>query len=306
MTKHHAFAFVSLLAFVAGCSAEPDAATSTDDLKESARRKIVTKATLPLLEVSGLAERNGLYVAIGDRTTDLVSFGLDAAGEPVDVQLHRTKLETTKNGSQWEGVAIDGEGKPVLLSETGTVFVVAKDLDHASPALTLDYKSANPFVDGHVEDNSLGEGLVLLEGGHILVAIEKSPTVIVEMGPAGSAPVGYAPGAQLRGRFAPTAKTYVALHAWQVKDGGSAPDLSDLTVGPSGALFALSQQGKTIVRFEATLRPDEKSATVKESYPIDKSLSNAEGLVFRGLSPLVARDRDSESKNVYLLAAIKD
>lgn len=305
MNKLKLCGFIAFVAFVAGCSASADSVTSSDDeLKEHSRRDVVAKASLPLLEVSGLAGRDGRFVAVGDRSADIVSFALDAEGVAFDVVKHHTDVKTGKAGSQWEAVALDGAGNAAVLSETGELFVFDKNLEHASATVTIDYESVNPLVGGHVEKNSLGEGLVLLEGGHILVAIEKSPTVIVEMGPAGERPEGYAPGREVSGRFMPKAKAFVALAAWQVKDGGSAPDVSDLTVGPDGSLFALSQQGKTIVRLEDTLRVDEHSAHVKESFPIDKELTFSEGLVFRGQSPVVSRDRDHDSKNVYLLSSI--
>jgi hypothetical protein len=295
---------LSLAAGVAGCSEDAGSATSADEIKSQPRRDVVSRMALPLLEVSGLAARDGRFVAVGDRSSDIISFGLDPAGEAVDVVVHRTGVATGKSGSQWEAIALDGAGNAAVLSETGELFVFAKDLEGPSATVKIDYQSVNALIDGHVEQNSLGEGLVLLEGGHILVAIEKSPSVLVEMGPAGSAPAGYAPGREVHGRFAPGATTFVALAAWQVKDNGSTPDLSDLTVGPTGALFALTQQGRAFVRLEATLRPDEKSAHVKEVFPIDKQLTFAEGLVFRGLSPVVGRDRDHDAKNVYVLSPI--
>ncbi|MDB4946398.1 MAG: hypothetical protein JWP97_5932 [Labilithrix sp.] len=289
------------------CSSGADAgATADDDLSEHKERDVLTRSALPLLEVSGLDGRNGHYVAIGDRSTGIVTFDLADSGDPVNVQLHDTGEKAGKNGSQWEAVALDGDGNIAVLSETGSLELFDRTAERSLGSFAVDYESVDSFVPGHVQKNSLGEGLVLLEEGHILVAIEKSPTAIVEMGPKGASPLGFARGQRLTGRFTPGEGKLVALAAWQVDDHGSTPDVSDLTIGPDGALWALTQQGRAFVRLGDTLRPDEKSVKVKEVYPLGKSLTYAEGLVFDDQSrPLVGRDRDKESKNLYVLSAVK-
>ncbi len=259
--------------------------------------------TLPLLEVSGLAVRDHRFVAVGDRSSQVVTFRLKD-GKLDDVVTHTPLPKAGDGGSQYEAVAFDGKGNVVVMSETGKLAVLDADCEKEIASSEIDWTSADPLVDGHVEQNSLGEGMVILDASHVLVALEKSPSAIVEFGPRGDAPRGYDPTAPRTAAFAPPAEL-VALAAWKVED-DAAPDLSELTIGPDGALWSISQQGKTILRFERTLRPFEERASVKAHVPIPGDLEGAEGLAFDGDTPVVARDRSSTKKNVFVLAPIAE
>jgi hypothetical protein len=43
------------------------------------------------------------------------------------------------------------------------------------------------------DDNARGEGLLLMDRGHLLVAKQKDPVCLIEFGPAGDAPLGVSP-----------------------------------------------------------------------------------------------------------------
>jgi uncharacterized protein YjiK len=284
----------ALVALVACSGANDDVAADTQD-QTSAQ-------SLPLREVSGLANHDGTFVAIGDRSSTVVTFRWknDAIS---DVQKHTPLPRAGGSGSQYEAVTFDGAGNVVVLSETGKILALSSDLAKETAEAELDWISVNPLVDGHVNVNSLGEGLVVLDATHVLVALEKSPTAIVEFGPSGEEPTGFIAGTARKAAFAPPSKL-VALKAWRVDD-ANAPDLSELTIGPDGALWALSQQGNTLLRFEKNLRPDEDRASVKEHRRLPSEIVGAEGLTFDGTRPLVARDRSSDSKkNLYALDPI--
>ncbi len=276
---------------VAG-GAEPEA---------SAQQQTEAKATLPLHEVSGLAARGNRYVAIGDRSTTLVTFEL-AGDRLVNVEKHRPRQKAGRRGSQYEAVTFDGRGHVVVMAETGEVITLRADCEEETGSTHLDWGSAEDLLHAQVERNSLGEGLVVLSKNHVFVALEKSPTAIVEFGPKGSAPVGYEPGSPTATEFDPPAQL-VALKAWRV-DETLAPDLSDLAIGPEGALWALSQQGGTLLRFEKKLRPEEDRASVREYLPLPRSLTGAEGLAFGTNRPLVARDRGAEAANLFMLTPV--
>jgi uncharacterized protein YjiK len=278
-----------------GCSSSGGDATQDD-----AALKEQSNATLPIREVSGLAGRSGKFVAVGDRSSTVVTFGMSKGGL-VDVVKHNAMPEPGKSGSQYEAVTFDAKGNIVVLSERGEIIVLAANADFEESTSELDWDSVNPFVDGHVSTNSLGEGLVILSPSHVLVALEKSPSALVEFGPKGDAPIGF-PGSTSTAAFAP-GKTLVALTAWKVEDADAA-DLSELSIGPDGALWALSQQSGMIVRFEHTLKPSEERASVKDSYSLPSSIVGAEGLVFDGKTPMVARDRSAKSKNLFVLDPI--
>ena len=223
-------------------------------------------------------------------------------GKLSGVAEHTPLPEAGSGGSQYEAVAFDGKGNVVVMAETGAIAVLDADCAKVIASSTIDWTSANPLVDGQVEDNSLGEGLVVLDETHVLVALEKRPSAIVELGPKGDAPRGFSPGARASSAFSPPSEL-VALAAWKVDD-AHAPDLSELTIGPDGALWALSQQGNTIVRFERTLRPGEARARVTDHVNLPSDLEGVEGLAFDGDRPVVARDRSATKKNVFVLDPI--
>ncbi|HVH44770.1 MAG TPA: SdiA-regulated domain-containing protein [Labilithrix sp.] len=259
-------------------------------------------ATLPLREVSGLAVKGQRFVAVGDRSSTVVTFRL-AGGAPADVRAHAPLPKAGRKGSQYEAVSFDGAGNVVVLSERGELFTLSADLEREEASSQLDWDSASERLGARLDDNSLGEGLVVLEGGHVLVALEKNPSAIVEFGPSGEAATGYAPGSVSTNAVS-LPPTLVALAAWKIED-RHAPDVSELTVGPDGALWALSQQAKTLVRFERVLRPDESRASVKEHVALPSQFEGAEGLAFDGSRPVVARDRSATSKsNLYVLDPI--
>jgi uncharacterized protein YjiK len=285
----------ALLVLCAACGGSGADAIGGDSQDQTAGE------TLPLREVSGLAMRDGRFVAVGDRSSTVVTFALKD-GKLAGVAEHTPLPEAGSGGSQYEAVAFDGKGNVVVMAETGAIAVLDADCAKVIASSTIDWTSANPLVDGRVEDNSLGEGLVVLDETHVLVALEKRPSAIVELGPKGDAPRGFSPGARASSAFSPPSEL-VALAAWKVDD-AHAPDLSELTIGPDGALWALSQQGNTIVRFERTLRPGEARARVTDHVNLPSDLEGVEGLAFDGDRPVVARDRSATKKNVFVLDPI--
>jgi hypothetical protein len=60
------------------------------------------------------------------------------------------------------------------------------------------------------------------------------------------------------------------------------------------------------VRFEGTLKPSEKRASVKNHTKLSSRIQGAEGLAFDGTRPVVARDRASrDSTNLYILDSVR-
>jgi uncharacterized protein YjiK len=283
-----------------GCASSGNGTEADDSARVDA-----ANGTLPIREVSGLAGRAGRYFAIGDRSSTVVTFRLggDAGVTLTDVVKHNPAPAPGKKGSQYEAVTLDGKGNVVVLSELGEVIVLGADCDRETASTQLDWSSVNPLVHGHVDDNSLGEGMVILSSGHILVALEKSPTALIEFGPAGEAALGFPTSSAVLGAAFAPAEQLVALHAWEIDD-SHLPDLSEISVGPDGALWGLSQEGGNIVRFERTLGPDEARASVKDHYALPSEIVGAEGLVFEGTRPVVARDRSAKSKNLFILDAL--
>lgn len=259
---------------------------------------------IPLKEVSGLAKMGDRFVAVGDRTTAIVSFRMKD-GVPTDAKQHKPLPKAGKKGSQYEAVDVDGAGHAVVLSEAGDVVVLSADLEREEASATLNWDTAIELLGGApLEKNSGAEGMVVLDDGHMLVALEKAPSAIIEFGPKGAEAKGFMAGTTRATKaFTPPAEL-VALKVWKIQD-ARIPDVSDLEIGPDGALWAVTQQGNRLVRFEKQMDVDENKANAREYIELPAQISGAEGLAFDGTRPLVARDRAADTKrNLYVLDPI--
>lgn len=275
---------------------------ASDEGARAASQEQRVGATIPLREVSALSKMGERFIAVGDRSTTLVSFDL-VGGQPVDVKEHKPLPKAGKKGSQYEGVDVDAAGHVIVMSEQGDIVVLSSDLAREEVSTQLDWASVEKLLGGtKLEPNSLGEGIVVLDKGHLIVALEKRPSAIVEFGPEGDAPMGFFPGMRSTEAFVPPEKL-VALKVWNVDD-PKIPDISDLEIGPDGALWAVTQEGNRVFRFERLLRPEEKKASAREYIELPAQISGAEGLAFDGAQPVIGRDRPGEKTNLYVLDAI--
>ena len=100
-------------------------------------------------------------------------------------------------------------------------------------------------------EGSRGEGMVLLPGGHLLIAKEKKPAFI-EFGPPNSRSQGFVRGGGLaNGERWPIKNgrhRFVSLAMWlpDKKLAKTCADFSDLEIGPDGCLYLLSDKSATI------------------------------------------------------------
>ena len=103
-------------------------------------------------------------------------------------------------------------------------------------------------------EGSRGEGMVLLPGGHLLVAKEKKPAALIEFGPPNSQSLGLVRGGALPdGERWPIKKgihRFVALASWLPDKtlAKTCADFSDLEIGPDGCLYLLNDKSSTIAR----------------------------------------------------------
>lgn len=280
------------MASVVACAGSPGDGVATQSAAST------VSSILPLEEVSALAKLGDRYAAVGDRTTAIVSFEMHH-GRATNIAKHTPLPTAGQGGSQFEAAAFDGSGRLVVVAEQGKISIVSADLSREESSSMLDWPSAARMLGKELEENSLAEGMVLLDETHVLVTLEKHPTALVEFGPEGDEPRGFVPDHVLPTSFAPPARLE-ALKIWKVDD-PHAEDLSELCIGPDGALWAVSQKSNTLVRFERVLRADESRATIKQHFDLPSNISGAEGLAFDGNTPIVARDRSSEAKNLYVL-----
>jgi uncharacterized protein YjiK len=306
------FALVGVAAV--GCSSNdlgPEVDSPEEALTRGRDASITKQVSIKLTEVSGLTTRRVKgtteVLAIGDNSTDL---GI-APFINEDLQFKKERLPASTK--QWEAVAADTSGRVFVLEESpGNVFVFQDG--RLTQTIPLRFEG-NRWSD----ENSRGEGFVLLKNGHILLLKEKAPALIVEMGPKGEKADGFKTGMAvgLDDAF-PLPKDgvgFVSLKEWEISDktgrgGKSAKDMaedgSELAVAPDGRLYLLSDQSRTISCVERTLRVDEAKFTFETTWKLPSRIEKPEGLTFLpNGSPVVATDVPDEGETIYILSPLK-
>jgi uncharacterized protein YjiK len=277
---------------------------------------------LQLREVSGICER-----AAGDgRPRQLLAIGDDSHTvlvgdlEPeVPAEFARHDLEPLLaeagvpmgESSQWEGVDTDETGRVFVLREVpGTVFVFDPTLRRLLHVLALTVENdPGERRAWDSDENALGEGLLLLRNGHLFVVKEDKPRQLLEFGRPAEPAQGLRGDLLVTdtGRFpgpdAPSA-TFHMLAAWDL--GGEAleriGDLSDVTVGPDGRVYLLSDESRCIARLQASVPPESGTVAVDRIWALPERLHQPEGLVITGdWDVLVATDHQEQRDNLFLL-----
>ncbi len=302
------FSLIASLASCGGGASEPGVGSAESNLAP-ARLGTVDSVPLPITEVSGLGQRiighATSYLAVGDASTTLVSFTIGSGHRISNLDTHDLSDLFGSGASQWEAVAGDGEGRVFLLTEsTNTITVLDKDLGRVLHTIKLSVPSGHPLAsDWAADENSRGEGMVLLSNGHIIVAKEKSPPCLVEFAAPNAGPEGYRADLALGARPFPlpqgASTELVATKHWILKDRDAAwlSDISDLAVDEENRLLLLSDQGRAIARIERTLDPTEAKIDVKAIFSLPSGVEKPEGLAFGGTEPFVATDGKNEEND---------
>lgn len=277
----------------------------------------VSRWTIPLPEVSGLSSRRvdggTLLVALGD---DRVAF---ASTVVVDGVLGDIAVVTAddvgarpgyeERATQLEAVALDGAGRAWLLTE-GTSMVGGVDLSarRIVSRLTIDTSTIPDLHASWSKKNaSRGEGMLLLREGHLLVAKEKKPAGLVELGPRGDVARGVSAATLLgpdEGWDPPPDDDGLVALAWWPWDGpgtGDLEDLSDLAPDHDGGVWVLSDQSRCLARLVLPLEPS-GAVAVTGTATLPKSIAKPEGLAFLGDGLVaVADDRKDTRDNLTVL-----
>jgi hypothetical protein len=277
---------------------------------------------LDLREVSGICERpagggrDRQLLAVGDQTHQILVGDLPAGGPGRFERRDLAPLLAAAglripDSSQWEGIDTDSTGRVFVLREVpGTVLVFDEALAallHVFP-LTVDDDPAEVEA-WEADHNALGEGLLLLRNGNLFVVKEDKPRQLLEFGPPGARAEGLRDDLPIAhaGEF-PTPResrvTFRLLSAWDL--GGAAVerigDLSDVTVGPDGRIYLLSDESRCIARLQASLDPRDRLVEVDRIWGLPDRLVQPEGLVITGdREVLVATDHDEPRENLFLL-----
>ena len=274
---------------------------------------------VPLHEVSGICLRRGrngrmFLIAVGDRVAKIAWFSQPRSeGHSIDWHTKNiAKLSGSmlpKNDSQIEAVCADGLGRVLLLQETPprVELIDPKALEVvASIDLAMEGRGeiARSWSD---PKGSRGEGVVLLPGGHLLVAKEKKPAAFIEFGPPYSRSRGLVRGGALKdGERWPIKKghhRFVALAIWLPDKtlAKACADFSDLEIGPDGYLYLLSDKSSTIARMD-DLPAGGGNAALLEAWRLGDLDGKPEGLSFtpQGLA-IVGLDTPKPRRNLVLL-----
>jgi hypothetical protein len=274
---------------------------------------------VPLREVSGIClrrSRNGRMslIAIGDRVAKIAWFSLSRS-DGARINWHTKSIaklsgsELPKHDPQIEAVCADGGGRILLLQETPPR-VEFIDLKALEAIATIDlvvegrHKIARSWSD---PIGSRGEGVVLLPGGHLLIAKEKKPAALIEFGPPDSHSQGLARGGALPdGARWPIRKghhRFVALAIWRPDKtlARTCADFSDLEIGPDGHLYLLSDQSFTIARLD-NLAAGGGTAALIDAWHLGDLDGKPEGLAFTPQGyPIVGLDSRKARRNLVLL-----
>lgn len=277
----------------------------------------VSRWTVPLPEVSGLSSRavegGMLLLALGD---DRVAFATTTVVDGVPGEFSVVTADDVgarpgyeERATQLEAVAVDGAGRAWLLTE-GTSMVGGVDLSASSIVSRLEIDTST-IPDLHAswskKNASRGEGMLLLRDGHLLVAKEKKPAGLVELGPRGHEARGVSEESLLGPDEAwappPDDDVLAALAWWPWKGDGTSDleDLSDLAPDHEGGVWVLSDQSRCLTRLSLPLVPG-GAVSVSGTSKLPKSIAKPEGLAFLGGGLIaVADDRKDTRDNLTIL-----
>lgn len=236
-----------------------------------------SRTALPLTEISAFGLRRGeegtelIAVADDDFGVLRVPLGDDGGlGEVDRCELWRTlplDLVADSDGSEFEGVACDGEGRVLLLQEgPERVLVLSAGLDRLLQSIRLVVEPDEPEFGTrwHADDNARGEAMLLLRDGHLLIAKQRKPIRLIEFGPPGDDPLGISPdtmqpaGAPFAVPTGDTEVSYAVLASWGLADGELEDDfesINDMATDAEGRLFVLSSRSRRIACIEERLPP---------------------------------------------------
>lgn len=273
---------------------------------------------VPLLEISGLGQRprspqQGMQVlAVGDEDFTVVSASVESNTSLSDFHTHRLHDllgGSDEYGSQWEAADGDSTGRVFILQESpGKVFILSAELDRLLHTIDLSVED-DDRLDWEKSPNAQGEGLVLLANGHVVVAKEKEPPLLMEFGPEGDEASGIDSGLLLleRRRFpepAEASSKHIVLTVWDLDGEADAriDDISDIAVGPDERLYLLSDESRCIARVEHQLPAAQRKLSITGVWKLPEEIVQPEGLVLLDdMTPMVAVDRKEPNQNLFLL-----
>jgi hypothetical protein len=253
-------------------------------------------------------------IAVGDRVAKVAWFSLSRSDRG-QIDWHKRSIaklsgsELPKHDPQIEAVCADGAGRILLLQETPPrVELIDPKASEAVALIDLVVEGRGEIARAWSDPKgSRGEGVVLLPGGHLLVAKEKKPAALIEFGPPHSRSRGLVRGGALAvGKRWPIKKgrhRFVALAIWHPDKtlANTCADFSDLEIGPDGCLYLLSDKSFTIARLD-DLQAGGGTAELLDAWTLGDLDGKPEGLAFTAQGrAIVGLDTRKARRNLVLL-----
>jgi hypothetical protein len=256
-------------------------------------------------------------IAVGDRVSKIAWFSLPRSEEG-RIDWHTSDIAKLsgsmlpEDDPQIEAVCADGLGRILLLQETPPrVELIDPKASKVVASIDLAVEGRDKIAQAWFDPKgSRGEGMVLLPGGHLLIAKEKKPAAFIEFGPPDSRSRGLVRGGALAdGERWPIKKgrhRFVALSIWLPDKtlAKACADFSDLEIGADGCLYLLSDQSSTIARLD-DLPAGGGVASLLDVWRLGDLDGKPEGLSFTAQGhAVVGLDTRKPRRNLVLLEPV--
>jgi hypothetical protein len=253
-------------------------------------------------------------IAVGDRLAKIAWFS-PPRSNGVRIDWHMRNIAELSGSMlphhdpQIEAICADGVGRVLLLQETPPrVELIDPKALEVVASVELAVEGGSEIAQAWSDpEGSRGEGMVLLPGGHLLIAKEKKPAAFIEFGPSGSQSRGLVRGGALAdGERWPIKKghhRFIALAIWFPDKtlAKTCADSSDLAIGPDGSLYLLSDKSSTIARLD-DLPAGGGAASLLDAWRLGDLDGKPEGLAFTAQGQaVVGLDTRKARRNLVLL-----
>ena len=278
----------------------------------------VASLDVPLQDISGaevVMSRTGRQMLWLVSETDAVALVAEVGKDGIPGTWRRIPLSECDGGSaamfhSMEAVTVDGLGRLVVLTENPPRVALVDPTDRwvaACASLVVTGKFPRTRRTWGVDSTVKGEGVLLLQDGHLLVAKERSPVVWGEWGPDSHFPMGLSRETLLGDDegWAPPPDRLVLLHRWTLQPdpgGETLTDVSDMSVGPDGRIWVISEKDRRIGRLPPLMSPETETVHLDGLWALGGARTkHPEGLAIgRDGTIYVARDTKKPKGNLLI------
>lgn len=212
-------------------------------------------------------------------------------------------------GKQWESVYSDSSGKLFLLQEN-PMRIVVLDRQLSKLERVIGLKNISGTNIDKKSQNSIGEGILLLNNGHILISKEKNPFFLIEYGPSKEKASGYKASHSLEygGTFSfSDSISYLPHHHWKLNknDSEKVEDVSGVNLDKDGNMYLLSDKSNLIayVGDRLSVSKENSDLTIQKIFKLPDVIKKAEGMVIDDLRrPIIVTDsKNKDDFNFFVL-----